>query len=91
MPTHSDKAFTADLAASLGESMTLVWHRGFHEERPTPDSEPLPAPTGRSLVMLESDDHVDLVDLAAYGVDWDAADDRRIHRRRRMTVRRKAA
>lgn len=92
MPTHSDIPFTADVAAPLGESMTLVWHRGFHEERPIPDSEPLPAPTGRSPVMLEPDDHVDLVDLAVYAVDWDAIDDRWIHRRCRMSaIRRRAA
>ncbi len=88
MPRHSDKQFAAAVATAPGESIALVRHRGFHQERPFPDFEPAPAPTALSTLGLEADD---LVDLAAYGVDWDAADDRRIHRRRRVTVRRKAA
>lgn len=84
----SDKQFAAAVAAALGESIALVRHRGFHQERPLPDSEPAPAPTAHSPPGLEP---VDLVDLASYGVDWDAADDRRIHRRRRVTVHRQAA
>lgn len=87
MPPLSDKQFATAVAAALGESIALVRHRGFHEEVPLPDSELAPAPP--ISLQLEPDD---LVDFAAYGVDWDAAADRRIHRRRRMTApRRKAA
>lgn len=63
-------------------------HRGFHEEVPLPDSESSPAPAADGPLGLEPDD---LVDLAAYGVDWDAAADRRIHRRPRMTAPRHRA
>jgi len=85
----SDKQFATAVAAALGESIALVRHRGFHEELPPPDPELAPASTAHMPLGLEPDD---LVDLAAYGVDWDAADDRRIHRRRRTTApRRKAA
>ncbi|MFM7075751.1 MAG: hypothetical protein ACKO3G_06775 [Planctomycetaceae bacterium] len=89
MFTPSDKQFAAAVAAALGESIALVRHRGFHQERLLPDSDPAPAPMAHGPLGLEPDD---LVDLADYGVDWDAADDRRIHRRRRMTApRRKVA
>ena len=88
MSPLSDKQFAAAVAAGLGESIALVWHRGFHEERTFPDSEPLPAPSARSTLGLDPDD---LVDLAAYGVAWDASQDRWIRRRRLNAPRRKAA
>ena len=86
MSLHVDERFLAAVAAALGEMIALVRRRGFHLERTTHDYDPRPA---RSATRPADDD--DLVDLAAYGLDWDGADDARVCRRpRRMNRRRRS-
>jgi hypothetical protein len=80
MSLHVDEQFLAAVAAALGETIELVRRRGFHIERTTRDSEPRPARSAKR----HADD--DIVDLAAYGVDWDLADDARLCRRPRRKV-----
>ena len=83
MSLHIDEQFLAAVAAALGETIELVRRRGFHIERTTHESEPRPVRSAKR----HADD--DLVDLAAYGLDWDFADDARVCRRPRRKVRRR--
>jgi len=78
--------FLADVAAALGETIARVRRHGFHIER-----EPFADGPNASKYRcgLCGDDEDDALDLAAWGIDWDAADDLRpIHRpsRRPTTV-----
>jgi hypothetical protein len=95
MSLHTDERFLAAVAAALGETIEFVRRRGFHLEQPYSDEDRGPA-RSRSLPGAANDnDDEDGLDLAAHGIDWDAADERRLHRRsrRRLTTnrRRKAA
>jgi hypothetical protein len=81
---HTDEQFLAAVAAALGESMALIRRRGFHLEFSAADDDYRPA-RPRSQRPADSDD---VVDLASLGVDWDADDHCRLHRRRRVTGRR---
>jgi len=85
MSLHTDEQFLAAVAAALGESMALIRRRGFHLEFPVAEDDYRPT---RPLSLRPADSDDDVVDLAALGVDWDADDDCRLHRRRRATVRR---
>jgi hypothetical protein len=86
MSLHDDERLVAAVAAALGETIALVRHRGFHidsrlggSERQLADSRFRPA----------TDDGDDALDLAAYGIDWDAGDDSRLQcRARRVNGRR---
>jgi hypothetical protein len=80
MSPHDDKLLLAAVAVALGETLTLVRRRGFHiDTRSLNGLPPLTAFQGGP----EGDDGDDTVDLAAYGIDWDACDDSRLQRRPR--------
>ena len=87
MSLHTDEQFLTAVAAALGETVALIRRRGFHLERAASDGDSRPA---RARCRRHSDRVDDALDLAAYGVDWDAGDDSRLHRRPgRLTVRRR--
>jgi hypothetical protein len=88
MSLHADEQFLAAVAAALGETIALVRRRGFHLDQPCADETHRPA---RSCSRRRADDDDDALDLAAHGIDWDAADDSRLHRRsRRLIARRRS-
>jgi hypothetical protein len=80
MSFHDDERLLAAVAAALGETIALVRRRGFSIDSRWGGSEPPPA---SSQFQREADGSVDALDLAAYGVDWDAGDDSRLRRRAR--------
>jgi hypothetical protein len=87
MSLHTDEQFLTAVAAALGETVSLIRRRGFHLERVSSDSDWRPAGARCRRHANRPDD---TFDLAAYGVDWDANDDSRLHRRpRRLTARRR--
>ena len=88
MSLHAQEQFLAAVAAALGESIALIRRRGFHLELEPLDLDPRPA---RRKAMPADAEVDDAVDLAAYGLDWDADDDSRITRRRRGAARRRRA
>ncbi len=86
MAIHDDECLLADIAAALGETIALVRRRGFHIDRRLGGSEPLLV---GSRCHRATDDGDDALDLAAYGIDWDAGDDSRLQRSaRRLNGRR---
>jgi hypothetical protein len=85
---HAQEQLLAAVAAALGESIALIRRRGFHLERDSHEADLWPARRGAVGLPTEVDD---AVDLAAYGLDWDADDDSRITRRWRGTARRRRA
>jgi hypothetical protein len=86
MSLHDDERLLAAVAAALGETIALVRSRGFHIDGRSAAYEPTPA---GSRCQREFGDGDDALDLAAYGIDWDAGDDSRIRRRaRRLSGRR---
>jgi hypothetical protein len=91
MSLHQDEHFLAAVAAALGETIALVRRRGFHLEQPYSDEDRGPARSCSLRGADDDDDDDDGLDLAAHGIDWDAADERRLHRRsrRRLTTRRR--
>ena len=88
MSLHAQEQLLAAVAAALGESIALIRRRGFHLDRESYEADPRPARRGTAGPATEVDD---AVDLAAYGLDWDADDDSRITRRRRGVSRRHRA
>lgn len=87
MALHTDEQFLSAVAAALGETVALIRRRGFHLEQVSSDSDWRPAGV---RCRRHADRTDDTLDLAAYGVDWDAGDDSRLHRRPgRLTVRRR--
>jgi hypothetical protein len=76
MSPHDDECLLAAVAAALGETIALVRSRGPHIDSRSADYEPTPA---GSRCQRTADD--DALDLAAYGMDWDAGDDFRLRRR----------
>jgi hypothetical protein len=78
-------ATLAAVAAALGETIALVRRRGFHIDSRLGGSEVLLA---GSRCWRATDDGDDALDLAAYGIDWDAGDDSRLQRRVRLNGRR---
>lgn len=86
MSFHTDEQFLAAVAAALGETISLVRRRGFHLERASAGEDPRP---GRARSRRRAADDNDALDLAAHGIDWDAADDSRLHRRPRRLIRRR--
>ena len=88
MSLHAQEQLLTAVAAALGESIALIRRRGFHLERESHEADPRPARRGAAGPATEVDD---TVDLAAYGLDWDADDDSRITRRRRGAARRHRA
>jgi hypothetical protein len=85
---HAQEQLLAAVAAALGESIALIRRRGFHLDRESHEADPRPTRHGAAGPATEVDD---AVDLAAYGLDWDADDDSRITRRRRGATRRRRA
>jgi hypothetical protein len=86
MSLHDDERLLAAVAAALGETIALVRHRGFHIDSRFGGSE---APLVGSRCRQATDNCDDALDLAAYGIDWDAGDDSRPNRRaRRLNGRR---
>ena len=77
---HDDELFRAAVAAALGETIALVRHRGFHIDSRLGCSE---RQLAGSRFRPATDDGDDALDLAAYGIDWDAGDDSRLRRRAR--------
>ncbi len=86
MSLHDDERLLAAVAAALGETIALVRRRGFHIDSRLGGSEEL---LMGSRCRPATDDGDDALDLAAYGIDWDAGDDSRLNRRaRRLNGRR---
>lgn len=87
MSLRSDEQFLAAVAAALGESIAFMRRRGFHLDVAAGDLDPW---TVRSCARQATNEPDDTVDLAAWGVDWDADDDCRVRcRMRRSTTRRR--
>ena len=85
MSLHDERLLAA-VAAALGETIALVRSRGFHIDNRSASCEPKPA---SSRCHRDTDDGDDALDLATYGIDWDAGDDSRLRRRaRRLSGRR---
>lgn len=80
MSLHDDERLVAAVAAALGETIALVRRRGFHIDSRLSGSE---VPLAGSRCRPATDDGDDALDLAAYGIDWDAGDDSRLNRRAR--------
>jgi hypothetical protein len=80
MSLHDDERLLAAVAAALGETIALVRHRGFHIDSRLGGSE---RQLAGSRFRPATDDGDDALDLAAYGIDWDAGDDSRLQRRAR--------
>jgi hypothetical protein len=86
MSLHDDERLLAAVAAALGETISLVRSRGFHMDSRSASYEPTWA---GSRCQRDTDDGDDALDLATYGIDWDAGDDSRLRRReRRLSGRR---
>lgn len=86
MSLYDDESLLAAVAAALGETIALVRHRGFHIDSRLGGSE---LQLAGSRFRPAIDDGDDALDLAAYGIDWDAGDDSRLQRRmRRLNGRR---
>jgi hypothetical protein len=92
MSLHDDESLLAAVAAALGETIALVRHRGFHIDSRLGGSE---RQLAGSRFRPATDDGDDALDLAAYGIDWDAGDDARLQRRARRVngkrIRRRVA
>ena len=86
MSFHTDEQFLAAVAAVLGETIALVRRRGFHLEPAAANGDPRPT---HSCSLHRRDEDDDVLDLSAHGIDWDAADDSRQRRPRRMIPRRR--
>lgn len=78
MSLHDDECLLAAVAAALGETIALVRSRGFHIDSRSAGYEPTPADWRCQRNAYDGDD---ALDLAAYGIDWDAGDDFRLRRR----------
>jgi hypothetical protein len=78
MSLHDDERLLAAVAAAVGETIALVRSRGFHIDSRSADCEPTRA---GSRCQRDADDSDDALDLAMYGIDWDAGDDFRLRRR----------
>ncbi|MFN7811058.1 MAG: hypothetical protein ACK5SI_00140 [Planctomycetia bacterium] len=86
MSLHDVEPLLANVAAALGETIALVRRRGFHIDSRLGGSEVLLV---GSRCRRATEDGDDALDLAMYGIDWDAGDDSRLNRRaRRLTTRR---
>ncbi len=86
MPLHDDGRLLAAVAAALGETFALVRSRGFHIDSRSAGYEPTWAD---SRCQRDADEGDDALDLATYGIDWDAGDDTLLRRRaRRLSGRR---
>lgn len=85
MSLRADEQFLTAVAAALGETIALVRRRGFHLDVPSSDVDLRLASRAARRPASTGDD---AVDLAAYGLDWDADDDCRTPRRRRVASRR---
>jgi hypothetical protein len=86
MSPHDDERLLAAVAAALGETIALVRSRGFHIDSHSAGYEPTWAD---SRCQRDADEGDDALDLAIYGIDWDAGDDSRLRRReRRLSGRR---
>jgi hypothetical protein len=86
MSFHDDERLLAAIAAALGETIALVRRRGFHIDSRSTGYRPTRAD---SRCQRDTDDGDDALDLATYGIDWDAGDDSRPRRRaRRLSGRR---
>ena len=86
MSLHDDKRLLAAVAAALGETIALVRSRGFHIDSRSADCEPT---WPDSRCPRDADDSDDALDLATYGIDWDAGDDSRLRRRARRLIGRR--
>lgn len=78
MSLDDDDRLLAAVAAVLGETIALVRRRGFHIDSRSVGSE-LPLVSSRYRQATDYCD--DALDLAMYGIDWDAGDDSRLNRR----------
>lgn len=85
---QTDRELVAAVARALGEAIGLVRSRGFHGVDIGMDSGGEPS---GSCKGDDSTDAVEAVDLAATGLDWDAHDDARLDRYRRIRRRRRRA
>ncbi len=86
MSLHDDERLLAAVAAALGETIALVRSRGFHIDSRSTGCELTQA---GSRYQRDVDDGDDALDIATYGIDWDAGNDSRPRRRaRRLSGRR---
>ena len=72
MSIHTNEQFLAAVAAALGETIAFVRRRGFHLDQPTQGGDGRPS---RPRMQRRRDSEDDALDLADYGLDWDADDD----------------
>ena len=86
MSLHTDEQFLAAVAAALGETIAFVRRRGFHLEHANGGDDQRPARS--SSRRCADDEHA--IDMGLHGIDWDAADDSRLYRRRRRLSARRA-
>ena len=86
MSFHDDECLLAAVAMALGETIALVRSRGFHIDSGSIGYVP---PQERPANRCHDVDDDDTIDLAAIGIDWDAAVELRLRRRpRRLSGRR---
>ena len=86
MSFHDDECLLAAVAMALGETIALVRSRGFHIDSGSIGYVP---PLQRPANRCHDADDDDTIDLAAIGIDWDAAVELRLRRRpRRLSGRR---
>jgi len=82
MSLRSDERLLAAVAAALGESIAFIRRRGFHLDVAAGDLDPWPV---RPCARQAPDEPDDTVDIAAWGVDWDADDECRVRCRPRRS------
>ena len=86
MSLHDDERLLAAVATALGETIALVRSRGFHVDSGLIGYVP---PQERPANRCHDADDDDTIDLAAIGIDWDAAVEHRLRcRPRRLSGRR---
>jgi hypothetical protein len=78
MSLHDDERLLAAVAAVLGETIALVRSRGLHIDGRLAGCEPTWVD---SRYQRDANDGDDALDLATYGIDWDAGGDSRLRRR----------
>ena len=84
MSFHDDECLLAAVAMALGETIALVRSRGFHIDSGSIGYVP---PRERPANRCHDADDDDTIDLAAIGIDWDAAVEHRPRRPPRLQQR----
>lgn len=89
---ENDRDFLEAVSRALGESQSLIRNRGFHLIEIVVVAHDDSLLDDRTSSEPDDPAAIDTVDLAAVtGLDWDAHDDSRLHRRTRCRRRRRVA